>query len=327
MTMKLLQNDNSRQEAKPGDHVCEIQVNRFECGGLAVSVVVSHCVADAVTLCTFLRGWAAAARSTGGEISPDFNGQNVFPPLDVMDRETMLFPSDMSTYMRTTKYVTKRYVFDASIIAKLKERARSDSSVVAVSAFIWKVYMNVFKEKSDLEKTFIQMQVVNLRTRAVPALPDESFGNMYWLTAAKCTSPADSNLEDLAGEVKRAIKKLDSGFVQALKDGGYHQKLEETKKGFPRGSQPMGISSWCRFGWYDIDFGWGKPVWISLAVCGDSETVAANGATFMDTRFNDGIEAWMTLAQDYVASFEENEDIKNYVLIDPSPLQITCKRI
>ncbi|KZT75441.1 vinorine synthase-like [Dorcoceras hygrometricum] len=89
----------------------------------------------------------------------------------------------------------------------------------------------------------------------------------------------------------------------------------------------MGISSWCRFGWYDIDFGWGKPVWISLAVCGDSETVAADGATFMDTRFNDGIEAWMTLAQDYVASFEENEDIKNYVLIDPSPLQITCKRI
>lgn len=48
------------------------------------------------------------------------------------------------------------------------------------------------------------------------------------------------------------------------------------------------FTSWCRFPFYEIDFGWGKPVWMS-------RIHAPYEATFLlDTQDGDGIEAWVS---------------------------------
>ncbi|XP_073036611.1 epi-neemfruitin B 7-O-acetyltransferse L7AT-like [Primulina eburnea] len=304
--------------------------NCFECGGMAISIVVAHNVADGMTVSAFFRGWAAAARSTGEEICPKFIGRDLFPSIDTMERESKLFCHDFFKFLRLGKYVTRRYLFDASVIAKLKARsassdASSPTSIEVVSAFIWKCYMKVFADKSDLEKPFILTHPVNLRRRADPALPDESFGNFLWLTAAQCNSPADTNLKDLASEVRRAVRKIDNGFIKVLQNNGFYENLEETRKVLPEGANCLAFSSWCKFGLYGVDFGWGKPIWISSFVSGDSPAMMANSVTLMDTRFGDGVEAWLILDEKYVAAFEENEDIQNDVLVNPSPLQFGKK--
>ncbi|KAI5332613.1 hypothetical protein L3X38_022742 [Prunus dulcis] len=48
------------KQAEAG-HLLLVQVNLFECGGLTIGVSISHKVADASTLSTFIKSWAAIA--------------------------------------------------------------------------------------------------------------------------------------------------------------------------------------------------------------------------------------------------------------------------
>ncbi|XP_073138581.1 epi-neemfruitin B 7-O-acetyltransferse L7AT-like [Henckelia pumila] len=331
MITKFLPIDYAFRTPSPGDHASMIQVNCFECGGLAICVLVAHAVADVMSLTTFIRGWAAAARSTGDEaefICPKFIGHDLFPSIDAMKSESKLYSYYFTKFARLGKFVTRRYVFDASLIAKLKERATSSddhakpTSIEVVTAFIWKCYM----DKCNTEEPFLLTHQVNLRTRADPALPEETFGNFIWLTATKCISPTTltgtDHFKDLVSEVDRAIRKIDSKFVQVLQNNdGYYEHFEEARKGFRKGANQLSFTSWCKFGLYDIDFGWGKPIWLSSYVSSNSESVFAGFVILNDTRSGDGIEAWVILDEKLAAAFEESEDLQNHVLINP---RATC---
>lgn len=67
-----------------------VQLTRFSCGGWAVGVAVSHCLADAVCLMQFVRAWAARSRALvagGGEPAP--LSKPVFEP-GLLDRHAGL---------------------------------------------------------------------------------------------------------------------------------------------------------------------------------------------------------------------------------------------
>ena len=62
------------------DLVLTIQVNILECGGIAIGVCISHKVADASSVVTFVNGWAAVARRDTHMVCPQFGLANIFPP-------------------------------------------------------------------------------------------------------------------------------------------------------------------------------------------------------------------------------------------------------
>jgi shikimate O-hydroxycinnamoyltransferase len=60
---------------------------------------------------------------------------------------------------------------------------------------------------------------------------------------------------------------------------------------FSCGMDYIGFTSWCNLGLYDIDFVWGKSMWVShVGRIDDSETVFRSRIYVMDTRSGDGIE-------------------------------------
>ncbi|KAI3464703.1 hypothetical protein Pfo_021366 [Paulownia fortunei] len=313
--------------AGPGANVGTIQLNYFDCGGMAICVILAHHITDATTLCTFLRAWSASARGSAEVICPSYIAQSAFPQKVAMQKESHMFYS-LQQFLSIGKFVTRRYVFDASAISTLKAQSTSSDDkrptrVEVVSAFIWKCFiMAVAAEKSSNDqKPFLLTQPVNLRRRAEPTFPDNSFGNFIWLAAAQCTNPMDTDLKELVNEVKRAMSRIDKEFMMRLQaDHGYYENLEELRKGIPEEANWFAFSSWAKIGLYDIDFGWGKPVWLSGFVSGDSDSVLPNSATLMETRSGDGIEAWMILDEKYVASFENNEDLQIYACPNPSAL-------
>ena len=121
-------------------------------------------------------------------------------------------------------------------------------------------------------------------------------------------------LNDLVGEVRRAISKIDADKRNSLAE----QTLREIGEfGSRDGVDFPGFSSWCRFGFYDADFGWGKPVWISSFAASGSPTM--NLVTLADTRC-DGIEAFVSLDEKDMTILEGNPELLKFASLNPSPL-------
>ncbi|KAF9683229.1 hypothetical protein SADUNF_Sadunf05G0191000 [Salix dunnii] len=101
-------------------------------------------------------------------------------------------------------------------------------------------------------------------------------------------------LEDLVGEVRKAISEIDSDFVENIKGGKGNAQMDETLKGIGAFDSRdvvdyLGFSSCCKFSFYDFDFGWGNPVWVSSF--GLSCSLTLNLIFLVDTRC-DSIEAF-----------------------------------
>ncbi|KAL8255920.1 hypothetical protein R6Q59_030987 [Mikania micrantha] len=98
--------------------------------------------------------------------------------------------------------------------------------------------------------------------------------------------------------------------VQDSKDGtfailNYSKKIGEMLQ--RNGVEVFTFSSWCGFPLYEIDFGWGKPRWISV-----TNTPFKNGIMMMDTKEGNGIEVWVNLEEDVMAIFEQDHDLLAY---------------
>ena len=71
-------------------------------------------------------------------------------------------------------------------------------------------------------------------------------------------------------------------------------------------------SSWCKFPVYEIDFGWGKPIWVSNGVFSPTNTIVLG-----DTKCGTGIEAWVTLNAQVMALFEQDEELLSFASLNP----------
>ncbi|KAI3464704.1 hypothetical protein Pfo_021367 [Paulownia fortunei] len=327
-------------EPGPGAHVAMIQVNYFDCGGIAIGSLFLHKVADGVTVGTFMKSWAANARGSAETEFPNYMAQSFFPQNEALQRESHLF-SAMRQYFKFGKTVMRRYVFDASAISTLRAKLASPEEglkqrptrVEIVSALLWKCFM-VASEAANKSSSGNNHSIslvthgVNMRRKAEPPFPEHSFGNFVWLVpASTINTQTGRELKHLFSKIRSAITKVDVDFVKRMQGGdgfsGYCKNLEESWNGFPENADYLAISSWCNFGLYSVDFGWGKPIWITKCDAGsDTEWPFINVLWLMDTRQGDGIEAWLTLDEQYFAAFDNIQELHDLASVDPSPLDI-----
>jgi len=88
-----------------------------------------------------------------------------------------------------------------------------------------------------------------------------------------------------------------------------------------RGMNYITFTSWCNFGLYDIDFGWGKPIWVSLVGSNSNSTdVLSNLVLLMDTRSGDGIEAWVLLDKEDMIVLGQDKELLAFASLDTSPI-------
>ncbi|KAM3303108.1 hypothetical protein P3S67_014138 [Capsicum chacoense] len=67
-----------------GRSLLVVQLSHFNCAGLAVSICLSHKIADGYSLCKFLFDWADTVRHDQLDFkpSPQFNAASFFPLMD-----------------------------------------------------------------------------------------------------------------------------------------------------------------------------------------------------------------------------------------------------
>ncbi|XP_047942493.1 stemmadenine O-acetyltransferase-like [Salvia hispanica] len=206
------------------------------------------------------------------------------------------------------KLVTRRLVFEKEKVERIRrlEASRSEvkdsSRVEAVSAFLWRSFIEVHKQCAGESETasFPAAHMVSLRRRAVPPVADHAFGNCFTFAAAVVSADEEKDgYGDMAvSRLRAAIREVDGDYVEAIGDEEFAREvLNNIGDVFTK--ENCVFTSWLRFPFYEVDFGWGKPGRVCTAMM-----PYMNLVILMDTPSGDGgIEAWINVCDDHFFSF------------------------
>ena len=123
--------------------------------------------------------------------------------------------------------ITKRYVFDASMIETLTakyadneglEHQKQPSSVETLSTFLWIRFVAVTKDESGPEKLYTVNHAVNLRPRTDPPQPQSSFGNLFSIAITIPILKNGDKGHGLVHQVREGISKIDKDYVKKLEE-------------------------------------------------------------------------------------------------------------
>ncbi|KAL5837741.1 hypothetical protein ACOSQ3_014910 [Xanthoceras sorbifolium] len=289
--------------------VLAIQVNYFNCGGIAIGVRMSHKVADGSSITTFIKNWAkSTARDNIENVCPKIVGTTLFPPKDGVDGKSDLPPEENIT--------PKRFVFTDSKLSALKEKYVVTSSS-AESSRTYPRFMASTEIKKEPQRRYMLCSPVNIRKIVDPPLADDSFGNIIGAAIISIdSSENDIKVEEgnydhgLVNKLTRAISKINKDCVKKVQDGKLDLLVvwegvdENTFKGE---LVNFVCTSYCGFPIYEADFGWGRPAWVS-----SGDIACKNTTIFMDTKNGNGIEAWVYLTEEDMAKFERDKELLTY---------------
>ena len=290
-----------------------VQVNKFECGGLAISLLISHNIVDGIAACMFLNAWSNACKASGINneiVRPTFDLASYFPPKDNNYNLTAMKPK-----RHGAPIITKRFVINGAAISNLKAITKHQPSrVVVVTAFLWKILIDVAQASHGHSRTSIICHSLSLRGKTALPIPDNSFGNLYMVANARFgggDGERKVKLNELVGSLNDSIRntladcmkpKNGDDLVSMMIDS-----MREVQEEVERGEvDSYTFSSWCRFPLYEADFGWGKPIWVS------SKPKPVEMVSMNDTKDGDGIEAWVSLNESNMLLFLNHPELKAF---------------
>ncbi|KAK9126247.1 hypothetical protein Scep_015093 [Stephania cephalantha] len=307
---------------RDGKSLFAIQITSFVCGGMVVGVYINHKIGDASSLSFFLNNWASIARADEvvieGTESPVYGFEYLF-------QRGQQVPMLMGVNEKRERLASRKFVFHSSTIAALQAKhsidkapAKSPSRVMAVTAFLWRIAMNTEEKQessisNSIKPTFMEISI-NLRGRMDPPLSDHHFGNLSVVTTTpisnSTTVSSGSTESELVEHMEGLVRGIDSDYIKRLQSGDEYlvliQSMEKAEEMFARGAAARyTMSSWCGFPFYGVDFGWGRPLWLTLSAVLDYK----NLFLLTDTSCGEGVEALVVLSEEHMERFVNYPEI------------------
>ncbi|KAK9063987.1 hypothetical protein SSX86_017859 [Deinandra increscens subsp. villosa] len=313
-----------------GSYVSMVQVNFFNCGGVSITVQHNHKLADALSTMVFLNTWAAIARRDPNQVYPSFDSSEMFPQNPNVPSSPYVplwYLTISPAYLKHGLFETKRFVFDALALRKLKAIASEHqrvSRVLAVLALLWKCVTTETHSKPS-----VLHMPVDIRQRFSPPLPDSSIGNIKSGALVRFDPDATSgNLEvaSMASRLKTEIAAITSKSIEDLRREnayvGFAEGLRNSMEMLTDfGTEYYLTSSLCNSGTREADFGWGKPVWCCTGNhLNEDIPIFTNRMILMDSCSGDGIEVWVTLEKQVMDAVKCNAELLSFASVDTSPL-------
>ncbi|KAK2651506.1 hypothetical protein Ddye_011362 [Dipteronia dyeriana] len=294
-----------------------VQVSYFGCGGVAICVCFRHCIADAAAAANFIKSWSAVA--SRGDSNTDaivkdvvFDFSSIFPPED-WSGLSITINSEEILKSSSTDIVFKRFVFDGSKMAALRETiGNRPTRFEAVFALMWKAVTSANTEGD----VFVASIPVNLRRKMNPPISDQCMGNIFAVLIANWPLEETINYKDFVEKIRELSSLLNDDYIKKSFPNGWilrHMKNidaginDDTKSSRRR---IFHISSCCGLPFYEADFGWGKPNWVTTLQAhnaGDNIFVS-----LADTCDGKGVEAWVAMSKQEMAKFEQDSQVIAY---------------
>nr|XP_043637769.1 pelargonidin 3-O-(6-caffeoylglucoside) 5-O-(6-O-malonylglucoside) 4'''-malonyltransferase-like [Erigeron canadensis] len=278
------------------------QVTMFECGAVAIGVSATHMLCDASTLCTFINEWGVMNR---GESQTEFTGAGFSSSSLYQTRGLCPIPKMSSDML--TKFTRKKVSISESVISQIKAKGKNStrkwSKVQLVAAIFWKAFIDIDRKIYNYQRESVLIQSINLRGKMASLIPKDSCGNIFGMFATEAgVAETTEALTDLLSD---SVRKTVTNYSKA-----YHNNEEGETMVFNSFSQLLNINpestnaviltSWCKFPFYEADFGFGKPIWAAPGTI-----PVKNSAYFMDYAEGNGVESYVFLETKDVPFFEE----------------------
>ncbi|XP_050379562.1 acyltransferase Pun1-like [Argentina anserina] len=298
-----------------------IKITVFNCGGTVVGICMLHKIADASSMLTFLRSWTADVRGQIG-VLPKFIEPSLMPPSEIPIRPT-------PGLLGVQNFIRRRFVFNHSKMASLKAESSTllrklghnapPTKVELVTAILLKCAIASSQSVLGRPRPSLMSQVVNLRNKMVPSLPANTMGNLIFSFNIFIE---DNNIElpEIVVNIRKGFKDFCSHKANRFKGEDALAVISTSLREEDQLTSKMGVNifrftSMCGFPLYDMDFGWGKPIW---ATCRPGSF--KNIFTLIDTKGGEDIEAWVNLEKQEMDVFERSELLLSFATLNPSAI-------
>ncbi|XP_042756527.1 acylsugar acyltransferase 3 [Lactuca sativa] len=279
----------------------KVQLNHFSGGGAAVALSMSHKFADGATIANFVNHWATVARC-GSPINPCFISSSKTDNTKMSDFNV----NDLDK----GNYVTRRFVFPNSKLQELKTKVIAmgtapinPTRVEVVTSLLFKHAVSAATTSSGSLKPSNLTITVNMRNKFVENYPETAAGNLSMYGVAKMGDSGKIKLGEVIARIRKAKMELE----------GIKDEQELVQKFANAISNLQGdlyyITSVCRVPFYQVDFGWGKPVEVIIRF----PNVGKNVIVLMDTASGDGIMANVQLPEEEMVILQKDKEFLTYV--------------
>ncbi|KAL4558470.1 hypothetical protein LXL04_036670 [Taraxacum kok-saghyz] len=291
-----LNHDNEPENLTP----LMVQVNHFECGGVAVAVSLSHKLADANSLVQFINDWAKTTRSS--PIDPEFIS---FGYNNINSKGASL--------ARSKDYVTRSFINELKLKVKsMVEESGEDSitNLTRVEVLNWLLYTCgvavTTKNNTGSFKPTNFISPANMSRKMVEPLPEKSVGNFCMTMQILTKNENEMKPESFIVEFRKRKMQL-QGVRNIESVFGFHSNVDLEEMGRTFDNAYL-ISSICGSPVYEIDFGWGKPVKATFA-----GFRWKNFFILMDTPKKDGIEVLVCLEKKDMEIFQSDPHLLAFI--------------
>ncbi|KAF3622412.1 hypothetical protein FXO38_31307 [Capsicum annuum] len=308
-------------ESFPPSFLLLVQVTSFECGGIVVGVSVTHKILDMSSVITFLTDWATLARQDDDPNTNFMHPQLVplakfFPPRNNVPSVSIIAEASLTKEPCRINI----YVFNPSSIANLKIKATSEnittpSRVDVVTSIMWKC-LTAYSNRSS-----VLTYNVNLRKRVSPPMHAHHIGNFIGFAVAS-KQRSEKDMADIVISLRKGLFELENKYVKRL-NGNQDEAIDIILEMLRDYLSSMAASinddvdlyqltSWCGFSFYDVDFGWGKPILFSSipAKC-------KNILALIDTK-DGGVKVYICLSEEDMKMLEKNTELLTYATLEAS---------
>lgn len=279
-----------------------VQLTKFQCGGISLSLTMSHAVADGQSAVHFVSEWARIARGEELGIKPVFD-RTVFQigrddyslpppskslaPLFQHDQYFQLLPiliGESSNQSEREKPTSTAVLKLTKIqVETLKKKANNGGDITrmqfpytryeVIAAHTWR---SACKARNLVKEQPTSLGLcVDTRKRMQPGLPKGYFGNAIVdvIASGQSGELLSQPLSYAASKIRAAVLQVTKEYVHSAidfmenqKDISRFQDICAHKRGESAfyGNPNLVAVSWLTLPLYDLDFGWGKEVYMSL---------------------------------------------------------------
>ncbi|KAF5806906.1 putative quinate O-hydroxycinnamoyltransferase [Helianthus annuus] len=247
-----------------------LQVTYFKCGGVSLGYAFDHRVSDGKSFFHFMNTWSDMAR--GLDITlPPFIDRTLLrardPPRPVFEHiEYHPGPTPLQAPLDKTKTSFSMFKLTRNQLDLLKAKSKEEGNTIRYSSFeilsahIWKC---VCKARGLPDNAEIRLHfAVDGRDRLQPPLPPGYFGNVVFRGAVTATA-GDVQSKPIwyaASKIHDAVTRMNNDYLRSALD--YLEQRHCQKPEVNYNYTNLIITSWTRLPIHDVDFGWGRPIFM-----------------------------------------------------------------